>query len=110
MGFIDGTDRLSRNVGNQLSTYQPHREVSFKPGNVMQVVAARYLLHIALQVDAYLSCRTARPYVAVGRDHIVKKRKQVELKIKEFSWLLGRKSQLSIANKLLIYKTIITPI
>jgi hypothetical protein len=44
------------------------------------------------------------------RDHIVKKRKQVELKVKELSWLLGRKSQLSIANKLLIYKTIIKPI
>jgi hypothetical protein len=44
------------------------------------------------------------------RDHIVKKRKQVELKVKELSWLLGRKSQLSIAKKLLIYKTIIKPI
>jgi hypothetical protein len=43
-------------------------------------------------------------------DHIVKKGKQVELKVKELSWLLGKKSQLSIANKLLIYKTIIKPI
>ena len=36
------------------------------------------------------------------RDHIVMKRKQIELKVKEFYWLLGRKSQLSIENKLLI--------
>jgi hypothetical protein len=41
---------------------------------------------------------------------MVKKRKQVELKVKELSWLLGRKSQLSIANKLLVYKTILKPI
>ena len=38
------------------------------------------------------------------------KRKQIELKVKELYWLLGRKSQLSIENKLLIYKTIIKPI
>jgi len=44
------------------------------------------------------------------RDHIVMKRKQIELKVKELYWLLGRKSQLSIANKFLIYKTIIKPI
>ena len=38
------------------------------------------------------------------------KRKQIELKVKELYWLLGRKLQLSIENKLLIYKTVITPI
>ena len=38
------------------------------------------------------------------------KRKQIELKVKELYWLLGRKSQLSIENKLLINKTIIKPI
>ena len=49
-------------------------------------------------------------YKLSWKDHIVKKRKQVELKVKELSWLLGRKSQLSIDNKLLIYKTVIKPI
>jgi len=44
------------------------------------------------------------------RDHIVMKRKQIELKVKELYWLFGRKSQLSIENKLLIHKTIIKPI
>jgi len=43
------------------------------------------------------------------KDDIVMKRKQIELKVKELYWLLGRKSQLSIENKLLIYK-IIKPI
>jgi hypothetical protein len=44
------------------------------------------------------------------RDYIVMKRKQIELKVKELYWLLGRKSQLSTENKLLIYKTTIKPI
>ena len=34
------------------------------------------------------------------RDIIVTKRKQIELKVKKLSWLLGRKSQLSIANSI----------
>jgi hypothetical protein len=38
------------------------------------------------------------------------KRKQIELKVKELYWLLGMKSQLSIENKLFIYKTTIKPI
>jgi hypothetical protein len=44
------------------------------------------------------------------RDHIIMKRKQIELRVKELYSLLGRKSQLSIENKLLIYKTSIKPI
>jgi hypothetical protein len=41
---------------------------------------------------------------------IAKKRKQVNITIKQLNWLLGRKSNLAIENKLLIYKTIIIPI
>jgi len=36
--------------------------------------------------------------------HINKKRKQTDLKAKEINWLTGRKSNLSIENKLLVYK------
>ena len=39
-------------------------------------------------------------------DHIIKKRKQIDLRRKELYWLLGRKSQLSVDNKLLLYKCI----
>jgi hypothetical protein len=48
-----------------------------------------------------------KPYVF---QHIVKKRKHVNITIKQLNWLLGRKSNLAIENKLLIYKTIIIPI
>jgi hypothetical protein len=44
------------------------------------------------------------------KDHIIKKRKQMELKVTHLYWLIGKKSKLSLENKLLIYKTIIKPI
>jgi hypothetical protein len=39
-----------------------------------------------------------------------KKREQINITIKQLNWLLGRKSNLAIENKFLIYKTIIIPI
>jgi hypothetical protein len=39
------------------------------------------------------------------KQHIVKKRKQANITIKRLNWLLGRKLNLEIENKLLIYKT-----
>jgi hypothetical protein len=41
------------------------------------------------------------------KQHIIKKRKQVNITIKQLNWLLDRKSNLAIENKLLVYKTII---
>jgi hypothetical protein len=44
------------------------------------------------------------------KDHTIKKREQMGLRYKELYWLLGMKSHLSVDNKLLLYKSIITPI
>jgi len=44
------------------------------------------------------------------REHIVKKRKQINLKFKKLYWLLGRKSSLALENKVLGYKVAIKPI
>lgn len=44
------------------------------------------------------------------RDHITKKRKELDIKIKTMYWLLGFKSNLSLNSKLLLYKTAIVPI
>ena len=38
------------------------------------------------------------------------KRKAMDLKLRKMYWLVGRKSQLSLYNKLIIYKVIIKPI
>ena len=42
--------------------------------------------------------------------HIIKKRKQMDLRYRELYWLLWRKYRLSVDNKLQLYKSIITPI
>lgn len=44
------------------------------------------------------------------REHIDKKRKQTDLRVKKLYWLLGKKSKLSLENNVLIYKTITIPI
>jgi hypothetical protein len=41
--------------------------------------------------------------------HIAKKQKQMDLRFKELWCLLGRKSHLSVSNKLLLYKSAISP-
>jgi len=42
--------------------------------------------------------------------HIFSKRKQLGIQASKMYWLLGSKSQLSIENKLLLYKAILKPI
>jgi hypothetical protein len=42
--------------------------------------------------------------------HIEKKQKQLDNKYKNIWWLMGKKSQLSVTNKLLVYKVILKPI
>lgn len=44
------------------------------------------------------------------KQHISKKRKQIDMKTRELQWLIGRKSRVSTENKILIYKTVIKPI
>jgi hypothetical protein len=41
------------------------------------------------------------------KEHVAKKRKQIDLKTKEINCLTGNKSHLSIQNKLLVYKAVI---
>ena len=44
------------------------------------------------------------------REHITKKRKQLDLKTREINWPIGKNSPLSLENKLLIYKMALKPI
>ena len=44
------------------------------------------------------------------KDHIVKKRKQLDHKTREINWLIGKNSPLSLENKILIYKTVLKPV
>jgi len=42
--------------------------------------------------------------------HITTKRKQLDLKLRNLYWIIGRKSQISLANKLLVYTVILKPV
>lgn len=44
------------------------------------------------------------------KKHIFSKRKQLGLKLSKIYWLIGRNSQLSLVNKVLLHKTILKPI
>lgn len=44
------------------------------------------------------------------KKHIITKRKQLGLKFQKMYWLMGKASQLSTENKILLYKSIIKPI
>jgi hypothetical protein len=41
------------------------------------------------------------------KQHIAKKRKQLDLKVKYIYWIIGYKSTMSLDSKVLLYKTII---
>ena len=44
------------------------------------------------------------------KEHVKKKREELDLKSKKMYYLIGRRSKLSISNKLLLYKQILKPI
>jgi hypothetical protein len=44
------------------------------------------------------------------KQHIAKKRKQIDLKVKDIYWIIGHKSTMSLDSKVLLYKAIIKPI
>jgi len=56
--------------------------------------------YLGLHLDEKLTCKT----------HIKAKRCQLELKLKNMSWLINTRSQLSLDSKLTLYKTILRPI
>jgi uncharacterized protein with GYD domain len=42
--------------------------------------------------------------------HVKKKREELGLKYKKIYWLMGRRSALSIQNKLMVYTQILNPV
>lgn len=44
------------------------------------------------------------------KDHIKSKRKEVDVKTKKMYWLIGPRSELSLENKVILYKTILKPV
>jgi len=44
------------------------------------------------------------------KEHVKKKKEEINIKFRRMQWLMGRNSQLSLHNKILLYKQIIKPI
>jgi hypothetical protein len=68
--------------------------------NNVEIPPAATVKYLGLHLDNKLNWKA----------HIIKKRKQVDLRPSELYWLLGRTSHLSVDNKFLLYKSILTPI
>ena len=65
--------------------------------------------HLAQPDDVkYLGIHLDR--ILTWRKHVTTKRKELDLKLRKLYWIIGQKSQLSLENKLLVYKAILKPI
>uniref|UniRef100_A0A1Y1JXT3 Reverse transcriptase domain-containing protein n=2 Tax=Photinus pyralis TaxID=7054 RepID=A0A1Y1JXT3_PHOPY len=67
--------------------------------NNVQIPQTQTVRYLGLHLDSKLT----------WKQHITKKKKQVEIKTRELQWLIGRKSRVSLENKILIYKAVIKP-
>jgi hypothetical protein len=56
--------------------------------------------YLGLHLDPKLTLKT----------HTKAKRRQLELKLKNMYWLMNKKSTLSVANKLTVYKAVLKPV
>jgi hypothetical protein len=68
--------------------------------NNVQIPSSPSTKYLGIYLDNHLT----------WNEHIRKKWKQTDLKIKDMYWLIGIYSKLSLENKILLYKTIIKPI
>jgi hypothetical protein len=68
--------------------------------NNIQIPVQREVKYLGLHLDQKLT----------WQKHIRTKRQQLNLKVRQMSWLLGRKCKFSLENKTLIYKCILKPI
>jgi len=82
-------------------TFTTRREIC-PPVNLhnTHIPVKKEVKYLGLHLDEKLTWKT----------HIKAKRRQLELKLKNMSWLINTLSQLSLDSKLTVYKTILRPI
>jgi len=93
--------RIGQINQNQHITFTPRR------GDCAAVYLNRTVIPQGTTVE-YLGINLDRRLT--WKPHIHNKRKQLGLLLQRMYWIIGRKSKLSLTNKLLIYKIILKPI
>lgn len=68
--------------------------------NRKEVPYANTVKYLGMTLDAKLK----------WKEHVLKKKDELNIKYRKMHWLLGRNSQLAIENKLLLYKQVLKPI
>lgn len=68
--------------------------------NGVTIPASNCVKYLGLRIDCRLT----------WKDHIKSKRKEIDIKTKKMYWLIGPKSQLSLENKVRLYKTVLKPV
>jgi hypothetical protein len=81
------------------------------PRNVRGTCPPVHMNNVQLPCEDHVKCLGLHPdRKLTGHHHIFTKRKHLGVTLSKMHWLLGRNSQLSLSNKLLLYRTILKPI
>lgn len=94
--------RIKLNESKSVHVDFTNKRINYKPIfiNDKQIPYANTAKYLGMTLDSKLRWKA----------HVKKKREELGLKYRKMHWLIGRKSELSIYNKLLLYKQIIKPI
>jgi hypothetical protein len=71
-----------------------------RPPHPLRLYNSNYTSYVGLYLDQKVT----------WQKHIKTKRQHLNVKVQQMSWLLGRKSKLSLKNKILVYRCILKPI
>lgn len=79
-----------------------NKKINWKPIeiNSQQVPYANTAKYLGMTLDTKLK----------WKEHVKKKKEELSIKFRKMNWLLGRNSELTIHNKLLIYRQILKPV
>lgn len=102
--IVDWTHRWRIKLNETKSTHVDftYKKISTKLIFINQLIVphANNAKYLGMNLDVKLK----------WKEHIKKKKEELELKYRKLYWLLGRKSQLSASNKLLLYNQILKPV
>lgn len=94
--------RIKINETKSLHVNFTNRKYDYKPVYINQNIVphANSAKYLGMTLDAKLR----------WKEHVKKKREQLGIQLKKMHWLIGRRSELSTHNKLMLYKQVLKPV